>query len=307
VVGLGGNALLRRGEPLTHEAQHRNVIKAVAALREVGREHEMVVTHGNGPQVGLLAILDEAMPGAGDFPLDVLSAETEGMIGYLLAQELRNQLPDRRVVSILTQVEVDADDPAFAQPTKPVGPVYTQAQADEVVRSRGWRIAPDGSGFRRVVPSPAPLRLLEIDTLRLLVDAGTLVVCAGGGGIPVVFDRGGRAHGVEAVVDKDRAAALLAEELEADALLLLTDVPGVMEGWGTPAARLLSNTTDAELLEMDLSDGSMGPKARAAANFVQRTGGVAAIGAVEDAAAILRGEAGTFVASAGTRGHLADP
>ena len=231
VVGLGGNALLRRGEPLTHEAQHRNVIGAVAALREVANEHQIVVTHGNGPQVGLLAIQDEAMPGAGDFPLDVLSAETEGMIGYMLAQELRNQLPDRRVASILTQVEVDADDPAFTRPVKPVGPVYPRDQAEKLVGARGWRIAPDGSGFRRVVPSPAPLRLLEIDTLRLLVDAGTIVVCAGGGGIPVVFDGWGRVHGVEAVVDKDRAAALLAEELEADALLLLTDVEGVMEGW----------------------------------------------------------------------------
>jgi carbamate kinase len=295
VVGLGGNALLRRGEPLTHEAQHRNVIEAVVALRELAHGHELVVTHGNGPQIGLLAIQDDAIPGAGNFPLDVLSAETEGMIGYLLAQELGNQLPDRRVASILTQVEVAADDPAFRNPTKPVGPVYSRAQADEAVASRGWQVTPDGSGFRRVVPSPAPLRLLEIDTLRLLVDAGTIVVCAGGGGIPVVFDRWGRAHGVEAVVDKDRAAALLAVELGADALLLLTDVTGVFQGWGTPTEELLAEVTPDYLEGVDLPDGSMGPKAEAVADFVRRTGGVAAIGAVEDAAEILRGEAGTQV------------
>lgn len=295
VVGLGGNALLRRGEPLTHEAQQRNVVRAVGALAEVAREHDLVVTHGNGPQVGLLAILDQAVPGAGGFPLDVLNAETEGMIGYLLAQELRNELPGRRIATVLTQVEVDPDDAGFARPTKPVGPVYTRERADELVASRGWRVAPDGDGFRRVVPSPSPVRLLEIDTIRLLVGAGTVVVCAGGGGIPVVFDGWGRAHGVEAVVDKDRAAALLAEELGADALLLLTDVEGVFEGWGTPASRLLTEVGVEDLDRLALAEGSMRPKAEAAAGFARSTGAVAAIGPVHAAAAILEGRAGTRV------------
>ena len=295
VVGLGGNVLLRRGEPLTHEVQRANVGRAVTALAAVARDHELVVTHGNGPQVGLLAILDQAVPGAGGFPLDVLSAETEGMIGYLLAQELRNQLPGRSVASILTQVEVDERDPAFGAPTKPVGPVYTRAQAEALAGARRWQLAPDGDGFRRVLPSPDPVRLLEIDTLRLLVEAGTIVVCAGGGGIPVVLDDRGRAHGVEAVVDKDRAAALLAEALDADALLLLTDVAGVFEGWRTSEPRLIGEATPDELEALDLPAGTMGPKAEAAARFVRATGGFAGIGAVEDAAEILSGKAGTRV------------
>ena len=295
VIGLGGNALLRRGEPLTQEAQQRNVMRAASALAAVAREHEIVVTHGNGPQVGLLAIQDQATPGLGGFSLDVLGAETEGMIGYLLAQELRNALPGARVASILTQVEVDPDDPAFRSPSKPVGPMYTRAQADAVVKAKSWSVAPDGDGFRRVVPSPKPLRVLEIDTLRLLVEAGTLVICAGGGGIPVVFDPWGRVHGVDAVIDKDRSAALLARELAADMLLLLTDVPCVYTDWGGPSAKALARVTPGELRALALPDGSMGPKVEAAADFVERTGGLAAIGALEDAAAIVRGEAGTRV------------
>jgi carbamate kinase len=266
VVGLGGNALLRKGEPLTHEAQLENVAGAAAALGGLAREHEIVVTHGNGPQVGLLALQDQATPGSGDFPLDVLNAETEGMIGYLLAQEIRNVLPERRVATILTQVVVDPDDPAFGEPTKPV-------------------------------PSPLPLRVLEIDSIRLLVDAGTIVVCAGGGGIPVAFDASGRARGVEAVIDKDRATALLAVELDADALILLTDVAGIFEEWGTPSARQVGAVTPEDLAVLELPAGSMRPKAEAAADFVRRTGGIAGIGAIEDAEAIVRGEAGTVVRS----------
>ena len=298
VVGLGGNALLRRGEPLTHQAQLSNVIRAAAALGALAREHEVIVTHGNGPQVGLLALQDQAMPGAGDFPLDVLSAQTEGMIGYLLSQELRNVLPDRRVATLLTQVVVDPRDPAFDEPTKPVGPVYSRARADELVATKGWRVRADGEGYRRVVPSPLPLRVLEIDSIRLLADAATIVVCAGGGGIPVALDESGRAHGVEAVIDKDTVAALLAVELEASALILLTDVSGVFEAWGSPAARRIATTTPDELAALELPAGSMGPKAEAAADFVRRTGGVAGIGTIEEASAILSGEAGTVVRAA---------
>jgi carbamate kinase len=298
VVGLGGNALLERGKALTHEVQKRRVIRAALSLAAVGRDHELVVTHGNGPQVGLLALQDRALSGTGHFPLDVLSAETEGMIGYMLSQELGNELPGRRVASLLTQVEVDPGDPAFSAPSKPVGPVYTPGQAEALAKATGWAMAPDGDGWRRVVPSPDPRRILEIETIRLLVEAGTIVICAGGGGIPIVFDPWGRAHGVEAVVDKDRSAALIAEQLHAEALLLLTDVPAVFSAWGTPEARPLGEVTPAEIMDLDLPVGSMGPKAWAAARFVERTGGVAAIGALEDAAAVLRGEAGTRVAAA---------
>ena len=297
VIALGGNALLRRGEALSAEAQRWNVGRAARAVAEVAREHEVVVTHGNGPQVGLLALQDEASESAAGFPLDVLGAETEGMIGYLVAQELGNQLPDRPVATLLTQVEVDPADPAFRAPTKPIGPVFGEEEARELARRRGWRIARDGSGWRRVVPSPAPLRILEVTTLRLLVEHGVVVVCAGGGGIPVIFDRLGRVHGVEAVIDKDRTAALLARELGARALLLLTDVSRVEVGWGTPEARPLGTVTVAELREYRFPEGSMGPKVEAAARFVEETGGFAGIGALEDAPRILSGEAGTRVVS----------
>jgi len=295
VVGLGGNALLERGEPLTHETQRRHVKRAAVALAAVGRDHHLVVTHGNGPQVGLLATQDQAMPEIGHFPLDVIVAETEGMIGYMLSQELGNALPGSRVASILTQVEVDPEDQAFAAPSKPVGPVYTRAQSEALARATGWSVARDGDGYRRVVPSPEPLRILEIDTLRLLVETGTVVICAGGGGIPIVFDPWGRAQGVEAVIDKDRSAALVAEQLGADALLLLTDVPAVFSDWGTPEALPLAEIDAGTAVGLGLPSGSMGPKVEAAARFVERTGGFSAIGALDDAAAVLRGEAGTRV------------
>jgi carbamate kinase len=298
VVGLGGNALLKRGEPLTQDAQRANIARAALALAAVAREHELVVTHGNGPQVGLLALQDQAVPELGNFTLDVLSAETEGMIGYLLARELRSELPQARIATLLTQVEVDPEDAAFRHPSKPVGPVYTRKQADALARAKGWSVAPDGDGYRRVVPSPRPLRLLEVDTLRLLVDAGTIVICAGGGGIPVIFDPFGRVHGVDAVVDKDHSTALVAEALGADALLLLTDVDAVYTDWGTASARALAHATPEEVRALDLAEGSMAPKAEAAARFVERTNGFAAIGGLDDAAAILRGEAGTRIARA---------
>jgi carbamate kinase len=295
VVGLGGNALLRRGEPLTHEVQRRNVARAAAALAPIAREHELVVTHGNGPQVGLLALQDLAVPELGGFTLDVLGAQTEGMIGYLLALELRNALVDTPLATLLTQVVVDPTDRAFRFPSKPVGPVHPRARAEKLAKELGWSLAPDGDGFRRVVPSPRPLRVVEIETIRLLMDAGTLVICAGGGGIPVALDPFGRARGVEAVVDKDHTTALVAEDLGADALLLLTDAPAVFVGWGTASASPLSRVTCEELLALDLPAGSMGPKVEAACRFVERTGRPAAIGALDDAIAIVRGEAGTRV------------
>jgi carbamate kinase len=295
VVALGGNALLRRGEPLEAEVQRRNVAVAADATARLAAVHEVVVTHGNGPQVGLLALQAEALPRVTPYPLDVLGAESEGMIGYLIEQELRNRLPRRQVVTLLTQVEVSADDPAFGHPTKPIGPVYTEEEARRLAGERGWSIAPDGPAWRRVVASPEPRRIIELPAIRLLVEAGAIVVCAGGGGIPVVVISPGASRGVEAVIDKDRAAALLATGLASDALLLLTDVDAVYRDFGTPGARPLRESTPAELRRLRLDPGSMGPKVEAACRFVEETGGIAGIGRLEEAEAVLAGAAGTIV------------
>ncbi len=297
VAALGGNALLRRGQPADAAAQRANVAVAVRAIAELAREHDVVVAHGNGPQVGLLALQGEAYHDVAPYPLDVLGAESEGMIGYLLDQELVNALPGRDVATLLTQVIVDAGDPAFAEPEKFIGPVYDRAAAGRLAADRGWIVAPDGPFWRRVVASPDPHAIVELQTIRLLVKAGVVVVCAGGGGIPVVVDRDGRLHGVEAVIDKDRAAALLAEGLGADALLMLTDVPAVETGYGTSHARELHDVDAARMRELPFAAGSMGPKVEAACRFAEATGGLAAIGALQDAPAILRGERGTRVRS----------
>lgn len=299
VIALGGNALLRRGEPLEAAVQRHNIATAAGAVAEIAATHRVVVTHGNGPQVGLLALQSEAYPAVHAYPLDVLGAESEGMIGYVLEQELTNRLPDRDVATLLTQVVVDPDDPAFAHPTKPIGPVYAEADARRLAAERGWAIGVDGDGFRRVVPSPEPREIVELSTIELLVDHGVLVVCGGGGGIPVVLDELGRLHGVEAVVDKDLAAALLAERIGADRLLLLTDVDAVYDGWSSDAARPIRRTTVPEMHGRELAPGSMGPKADAACRFVDATGHTAAIGALVDASAILRGEAGTTITPRG--------
>ncbi|HVN62752.1 MAG TPA: carbamate kinase [Gaiellaceae bacterium] len=296
VAALGGNALLRRGEPPEEATQRRHVTEAVRALAELAETHELVVTHGNGPQVGLLALQAAAYRGVPPYPLDVLGAESEGMIGYLLEQALRNELPGRPVATLLTQIVVDPEDQAFARPSKPIGPVYAEADARRLAAERGWTIAPDGDSFRRVVASPEPLQVVELEAIRLLVAAGVLVICAGGGGIPVVVDDDGALYGVEAVIDKDLSAALLALLLEADALLMLTDVPAVERDRGTPEAAPIGQATPAELRTLAFASGSMAPKVEAACRFVEAGGRVAAIGALEDAAAIVRGEAGTVVA-----------
>jgi len=300
VAALGGNALLRRGEPADAETQRANVRSAVAALAELAREHELIITHGNGPQVGLLALQGESYDAVPPYPLDVLGAESEGMIGYLLDQELVNALDGGRVATLLTQVIVSADDPAFGRPTKPIGPVYDRVTAERIAAERSWAIAPDGDRWRRVVASPEPRAIVELDTIRLLCDAGVTVVCSGGGGIPVTVDHDGRLRGVEAVIDKDLAATLLAEGLGADALLLLTDVAAVMTEWGTPTARPLRDASVDELRSLGFEAGTMGPKVEAACRFADRTGGISAIGGLTDAAAMLRGEAGTTV-TAGRR------
>jgi carbamate kinase len=299
VVALGGNALLRRGEPVSASTQRDNIRRAATALARLMVEgHQLVVTHGNGPQVGLLALQGEAA-GQSGFPLDVLGAETEGMIGYVLQQELDNAHPaPARFATLLTQVEVDPRDAAFGAPDKPVGPVYNEAQARALQQQRGWAVAPDGQAWRRVVASPRPLRILEIEVIRLLVEQGVTVICAGGGGIPVVRRADGTHIGVEAVIDKDHASGLLAAELQADAFLMLTDVPAVFADWGRPDQRALGDVTPQALAVMDFAAGSMGPKVRAACDFVNRTGGLAGIGALDDASDILARRAGTRVVAA---------
>jgi carbamate kinase len=295
VIALGGNALLRRGEPLDDERQRRNVAAAASAVARVAREHALVVTHGNGPQVGLLALQAEAYDPGRAQSLDVLGAQTEGMIGYLIEQELRNRLPGRQVATLLTQVAVDARDPAFAKPSKPIGPVYSKQQAERLAGERGWNVAPDGDAYRRVVPSPAPQRIIELETIRLLLEAGVLVVCTGGGGIPVVETPSGGLRGIEAVIDKDLAAALLASRLEAGALVLLTDVDAVYSDWGAAGARPLRHVTPTEMRRYAFEPGTMGPKVEAACRFVEATGGTAGIGALEEAEAILAGRSGTIL------------
>jgi len=296
VVALGGNALLRRGEPMTVAVQRANVRIAAIALAELARDHQIVVAHGNGPQVGLLALQAAAYDGVAPYPLDVLGAESVGMIGYLVEQELVNALPaGTRCATLLTQIEVAADDPAFAVPTKPIGPVYDRAEAARVGAAHGWTMIEEAAGvWRRVVPSPLPQRITQIDTIRLLVDAGIVVVCAGGGGIPTIRSPSGAMEGVEAVIDKDRAAALLAVGVAADALLMLTDVEAVFADWGTPAQAPIRRASPEDFAAMAFAAGSMAPKVEAACEFV-RSGGVAGIGRLQDARAILEGRQGTLV------------
>ncbi|MFP3505943.1 carbamate kinase [Burkholderia sp. SIMBA_062] len=296
VVALGGNALLKRGEAVSAGEQQRNVRTAAAQLAALAAGHELAIVHGNGPQVGLLAVQSEQAPRAARFPLDVLDAETEGMIGYLIELELRNRLPaGRACATLLTMVEVSAADPAFGHPDKPIGSVLTESDAAAAARETGWTVAPDGAGWRRVVPSPKPLRVLEIQPVRALLADHTIVICAGGGGIPVVAAEGGGYRGVEAVVDKDRSAALLAREIGADLFVIATDVSGVYLGWGTPLARTIRRASPQALEGMGFAAGSMGPKVEAACEFARLTGRRAAIGALADIERLVAGTAGTSI------------
>lgn len=295
VAALGGNALLRRGQRMDQTVQERNVGAAVRALAGLASEHRLVITHGNGPQVGLLALTQEAYRDAVPYSLDVLGSETQGMIGYLVEEALREALPRQEVATLLTQVTVDPADSAFARPSKPIGPGYAELEARRISAERGWTVARDGDMFRRVVPSPAPQRILEMAAIRLLVEHDVTVICAGGGGVPVVSTPSGAWRGVEAVIDKDHTAALLARELRADLLLLLTDVDAVQLQWGTSAARRIHMATPLALRRERFAEGTMAPKVEAACRFVEATGHRAAIGCLEEASAILRGLAGTNV------------
>jgi carbamate kinase len=296
VVALGGNALLERGEAPLAEVQQRHVTAGVAALVPLLKRHDVVITHGNGPQVGLLALESARDPDlSAPYPFDVLDAQTQGMIGYLIAQAVRNARPDREVVCLISQALVAADDPAFREPTKFVGPAYEEEEARALAARFGWRLGEDGGRLRRVVPSPEPMAIVEMAVIRALLAAGTLVVCAGGGGIPVTAGPDGSLHGAEAVVDKDLTASLVARELGADALMLLTDVPAVELGFGSTEPLAVRRSSPEALRCHRFPPGSMGPKVEAACRFAEATGHPAVIGRLADAASMLAGAAGTYV------------
>jgi carbamate kinase len=299
VVALGGNALLRRGQEMSVENQRANVAVACDHLAPIASHHELVISHGNGPQIGLLALEEAAYEEAPDASLDVLGAETQGMIGYLIEQELGNRLPfEKPLASLLTMIEVDPDDPAFDNPTKPIGPLYKEADAQKLRADRGWTFKPDGDRVRRVVPSPAPLRIFEHRPIRWLLEQGAVVTCAGGGGIPTAYAADRQLAGVEAVIDKDHASGLLARDIDADMLIMATDAPAVYLGFGTENARAIAQASPDALLpehKHEFAEGSMLPKVIAACDFARATGRVAAIGALADIEAMLAGTAGTRV------------
>lgn len=296
VAALGGNALLERGEAPDAAIQHHHIVRAAQALAPLAAGHALIICHGNGPQVGMLALESEADPElSSPYPLDVLVAQTQGMIGYWVTQELHNAGVAAPVIGVLTQTVVDADDSAFDNPTKFIGSVYTHNEAAQLARVHGWTVKQDGDFWRRVVASPVPTDIVEIDTIRHLVDLGAVVICAGGGGASVVSTSRGQIVGVEAIVDKDRVSELIAERLGADLLLVLTDVDAVIRDFGTPAATPIRSATPADLAELSFPAGSMGPKIEACVQFVERTGNRAAIGALTDAVDIVAGRAGTSI------------
>lgn len=301
VVALGGNALLQRGEKPDAAPQIKNVEIAVEALAPVAKEHELVVTHGNGPQVGVIALQSANDPKLSEpYPFDTLGAMTQGMIGYWLQHAFKNALPDREVVCTVNQTLVDENDPAFDNPTKFVGEVYNEEQAKQFESERGWVMKADGQYFRRVVGSPIPTGIVEIKTIKTLVEGGTTVICSGGGGIPVCRTSDGTLKGLEAVIDKDRSGAVLSQELGADLFMILTDVPAVMDNYGTPDECEITRAKPSDLRDKGFAAGSMGPKVEAACQFVEATGGVAAIGRLADAQKIIAGDAGTIITADGT-------
>lgn len=297
VIALGGNALLARGEALSAENQYRNIAQIADVVASLSQEYQVVIVHGNGPQVGLLALQNQAYSDSPAWPLDVLVAETQGMLGYMIAQVLGSRAGIPPVVTLLTRVEVDAADPAFSQPGKYIGPVWAPEEQSALEASYGWQMKKDGDYVRRVVPSPRPQKILERQAISQLLADGNVVICAGGGGTPVVEENGSY-QGMEAVVDKDLAASVLAQSLQAEALLILTEADAVYLDWGTPKARALRTATVDDIRPLAVPDGAMGPKAEAAIQFVEMTGHPAYIGALRDAPAILRGEKGTLIAPA---------
>ena len=294
VIALGGNALLRRGEKMTADNQRENIRIAARALAPIIEEHEVVISHGNGPQVGLLSLQSAAYKEVEEYPLDILGAQTQGMIGYMIEQELGNLLPiGKPIASILTMVEIDPEDPAFSNPTKPIGPVYSEKEARQLAENKGWDIKQDGKYWRRVVPSPEPHRIFELRPIHWLLEKGTVVICAGGGGIPTSYVKKGKLEGVEVVIDKDRASSLLAFELDADLLIMATDTDGVYTDWGGDSQEIISKTTPEEIGQYKFDKGSMGPKVEAACTFVERSGQRAVIGSLSDLKKMVDNLAGT--------------
>ncbi|MEV4244447.1 carbamate kinase [Streptosporangium canum] len=296
LVALGGNALLRRAQRPDADVQQENLRDAVTSLASLAERHELIITHGNGPQVGVLAL--ESAKDANltrPYQLDTIVAETQGMIGYWMLQALQNALPGRQVAAMVTQTLVSAVDPAFDDPTKFVGEVYDRQEAEKLAREYGWTVKPDGQYWRRVVPSPAPQRVVETRLIRRLVRDHVLTICAGGGGVPVIRNEKGQLQGVEAVIDKDLTGSVLAEALEADVFMMLTDVPRVARNFGTPQQEDIAHTTPHQLRAEEFPAGSMGPKVEAACRFVETTGDMAAIGKLDEAERILEGKGGTIV------------
>ena len=294
VIALGGNALLRRGEEMTADNQRENIRIAAKTLAPIIEEHEVVISHGNGPQVGLLSLQSAAYKEVEEYPLDILGAQTQGMIGYMIEQELGNLLPiEKPIASILTMVEIDPEDPAFSNPTKPIGPVYSEKDAKQLAKNKGWDIKRDGEYWRRVVPSPEPHRIFELRPIHWLLEKGTVVICAGGGGIPTSYVKKGKLEGVEVVIDKDRASSLLAFELDADLLIMATDTDGVYTDWGGDSQKIISRTTPEEIGQYTFDKGSMGPKVEAACTFVERSGQRAVIGSLNDLKKMVDNLAGT--------------
>ena len=309
VVALGGNALLKRGESMNANVQRANVRIAAQALAPLASQHQLVISHGNGPQVGLLALQGASYHAVEAYPLDVLGAETEGMIGYMIEQELGNLLPfEVPFATLLTMVEVNPDDPGFQNPTKFVGPIYEKPEADRIAAEKGWVFKQDGPAWRRVVPSPMPQRIFEIRPVKWLLDHGTVVICAGGGGIPTMYELGANRKlvGVEAVIDKDFCSELLAREVGADLLVMLTDANAVYVDWGTPTQRAIRRASPGALAGIHFAAGSMGPKVEAACRFAAATGKPAAIGALSDLNLIIAGEAGTTVYPTGGMAYGSD-
>lgn len=294
VIALGGNALLRRGEEMTAENQRENIRIAAKVLAPIIEKHEVVISHGNGPQVGLLSLQSAAYKEVEEYPLDILGAQTQGMIGYMIEQELGNHLPvEIPIASILTMVEIDPEDPAFSNPTKPIGPIYDEKEARDLAKLKGWEIKQDGDYWRRVVPSPEPHRIFQLRPIHWLLEKGTVVICAGGGGIPTSYKDNGKLEGVEVVIDKDRASSLLAFELEADLLIMATDTDGVYLDWGGDSEKIISKTTPEEISKYSFDKGSMGPKVEAACSFVERSGQRAVIGSLKDIEKMVSGISGT--------------
>ena len=299
VVALGGNALLRRGEPMTADNQRANIRIATEQIAKIYAGNELVIAHGNGPQVGLLSLQAAAYTQVSPYPLDVLGAETEGMIGYIIEQELGNLLDfEVPFATLLTQVEVDANDPAFQNPTKPIGPVYSKAEAEKLAAEKGWAIAPDGDKYRRVVASPRPKRIFEIRPIKWLLEKSSIVICAGGGGIPTMYDENGKLKGIEAVIDKDLCSSLLAQQLEADLLVIATDVNAAFIDFGKPTQKAIGQAHPDDMEKLGFAAGSMGPKVQAACEFARNTGKTAVIGSLSDIEAIVQGTAGTRISTA---------